>query len=116
MCLGNVDDIYRKVEPLIRYLISEHRAMEPKGSSYVHSFFGIGICIRDDEEHSNFKTLLRFHAEATSGVFKFHEPKYKEISFYVSYTKPFEIHIDVYTDYLILEKEEEEEEEEGEEE
>ena len=114
MCLGNVDDIYRKVEPFIRYLISEHRAMEPKGSSHVHSFFGIGIYIRDDEEHFNFKTLLIFHADAISGVFKFHEPKYKEIS-YVSYTKPFEIHIDGYTDYLILE-EEEEEEEEGEEE
>ena len=43
MCLGNVDDIYRKVEPFIRYLISKQRAMEPIGSIYVHSFLGIGI-------------------------------------------------------------------------
>ena len=106
MCLGNVDDIYRKVEPFIHYLISKQRAMEPKGSIYVHSFLGIGISIKDDVEH--FETLFLFQDEAISGVFKFHEPICKEISSYVSYTKPFEIQIDGYTDYLILKGEEEE--------
>ena len=114
MCLGNVDDIYRKVEPFIRYLISKQRAMEPKGSIYVHSFWGIGISIKDDVEH--FKTLFLFQNEAIIGVFKFREPICKEISSYVSYTKPFEIQIDGYTDYLILKGEEEEEEEEEEDE
>ena len=106
MCLGNVDDIYRKVELFIRYLISKQRAMEPKGSIYVHSFLGIVISIKDNVEH--FKTLFLFQDEAISGVCKFHEPICKEISSYVSYTKPFEIQIDGYTDYLILKGEEEE--------
>ena len=41
---GNVDDIYRKVEPFLHYLASEHIAMEPEGSRYSSSEFYISIC------------------------------------------------------------------------
>ena len=76
MCLDNVDDIYRKVEPFIRYLVSEHRTMEPEGSRYVESSFGIGIFIRDDDL-DHYKKLVTVNANIYSGMFDY-EPEYLE--------------------------------------
>ena len=76
MCLDNVDDIYRKVEPFIRYLVSEHRTMEPEGSRYVESSFGIGIFIRDDDL-DHYKKLVTVNANIYSGMFDY-DPEYLE--------------------------------------
>ena len=108
MCLDNVYDLYRKVKPFIYYWFSEHRKMEPEGSSYIASVFDIGIFIRDDEEH--YKRLVEVHADTIGDVFEFRGPRYLEFGPYTSYTKPFEIHIGGITDYMIQEEENEEEE------
>ena len=80
--------------------------MEPEGSSYDNSFFNITICIRDDEEHFHFQKLAIIYVNDCSDLIDCYKPEYLENPC-TSYTKPFEIHIDGYSDYIIQEEVEE---------
>ena len=107
MCLDNVDNIYRKVEPFIRYLVSLHRSVWwPVGSSYIDSSFDIGIFVKDNENYYKKLATVEASGEFYTGRFNFYDPECLEIGPYTSYTKPFKIHRDANAAYAMLDEEE----------
>ena len=102
MWLDNIDDIYRRVEPFIHYLASEHKTMEPEGSKYVDSSFDTGNFTRDVEKYKKLAEVNIYYDDWDD--FHFREPEYLEIGPYATYTKPFEIHIDAYAGFNMKRK------------
>ena len=99
MYLDNADNIYRKVEPFIRYLISKHIKIKPEGCKYQVSVFNIFII--DNVE--NYKKIIELIINAYDGSI------YLENNPDTSYTEPLKIYIDGFPKYKILKEGEEEE-------
>ena len=97
-----IDDIYHKVNPFLRYLASKHLSEKYEGYLFTESTIKIGIMIKDGIDELDFKDLLHIEFDYHEERIHFEELVYVEFDPYTTYSKPFEIHIEIITEYRTL--------------